>query len=113
MSNPAERQARRRFLKLAAAGVVAAPIAITVLPRLAMAEDLPHLDAASDATAKALHYTPDATTAKSDPAYKPGADCANCTFYQGKPGEEYGPCMLFPGKSVHSKGWCSSHNQKA
>ena len=113
MSNPAESQARRRFLKLAAIGGVAGPIAITVLPRLALAQDLPHVDVATDATAKALHYTPDATTATADPAYKPGAICQNCTFYQGKPGQEYGPCLLFPGKSVHVKGWCTSHNQKA
>lgn len=112
MSNPAESQARRRFLKLAAVGAVAAPIAVTVLPRLALAADLPHLDPA-DPTASALHYTPDATTATGNAAYKPGADCANCTFYQGKAGDEWGPCMLFPGKDVHSKGWCASHNQKA
>ena len=113
MSNPADSQARRHFLKLAAIGTVIAPIAMTVLPRLARAQDLPVLDVATDATAKALHYTPDASTATADPAYKPGADCANCTFYQGKAGQEYGPCMLFPGKSVHAKGWCTSHNQKA
>ena len=38
MSNPAESQARRRFLKLAVAGAVAAPIASTLLPRIARAE---------------------------------------------------------------------------
>lgn len=108
----AQNKTRRQFLKLAVIGVAMAPIAAAVLPRLGFAADLPHLDPATDATAKALHYTPDATTAKSDPAYKPGADCANCTFYQGKAGDEYGPCQLFPGKAVHSKGWCSSHNQK-
>lgn len=112
MSNSAERPTRRRFLKLAATGAVAAPIAITVLPRLALADELPHLDP-NDPTAKALAYTPDAATAKGNAAYKPGADCANCTFYQGKAGDEWGPCMLFPGKSVHVKGWCASHNQKA
>lgn len=113
MSEPSQNQARRRFLKLAVVGAATAPIAATLLPRLGFAADLPHVDAATDPTAKALHYTPDATTAKADPAYKPNADCANCTFYTGKAGDEYGPCALFPGKSVHSKGWCASHNLKA
>lgn len=112
MSNPAESQARRRFLKLAAVGAVAAPIALAVLPRMARAADLPPLDP-NDPTAKALAYVEDATAAKGNAAYKPGADCANCTFYQGKAGDERGPCQLFPGKSVHAKGWCASHNQKA
>lgn len=111
MSNPAESQTKHRFLQLAAAGAVVGPIAATVLPRLALAADLPHLDP-NDATAKALHYTNDAATAAGNPAFKAGADCANCTFYQGKPGEEWGPCMLFPGKSVHKNGWCASHNLK-
>jgi hypothetical protein len=113
MSEPNQNQARRRFLKLAVVGAATAPIAAALLPRLGFAADLPHVDVATDATAKALHYTPDATTATADPAYKPKADCANCMFYQGKPGDEYGPCQLFPGKSVHSKGWCTSHNLKA
>lgn len=111
MSNPAENPARRRFLKIAAAGAVAAPLAAAVLPEIGRAAELPHLDP-NEPTAKALAYTHDATTAKDNPAFKPGADCANCTFYQGKPGDEWGPCMLFPGKSVHSKGWCASHNFK-
>lgn len=112
MSNPAESQARRRFLKLAATGAVAAPIAAVVLPRLARADGLPHLDD-KDPTAAALHYTPDATTAASNPTYKAGSDCGNCQFYQGKSSDEYGPCMLFPGKAVHTKGWCASYNKKA
>jgi hypothetical protein len=111
MSNPAESQARRRFLKLAATGAVAAPIAAVVLPQLAFADD-PHLDP-NDATAKALHYTEDASTASANPTYKAGSMCGNCQFFQGKAGDEYGPCMLFPAKQVHSKGWCASYNKKA
>jgi hypothetical protein len=112
MSNPAESQARRRFLKFAAAGAVAAPIAAVVLPRFALADDLPHLDP-NDPTAKALSYTEDASKAASNPTYKPGSACASCQFFQGKAGDEYGPCMLFPAKAVHSKGWCASYNKKA
>ncbi|MEO7063618.1 MAG: high-potential iron-sulfur protein [Dokdonella sp.] len=112
MSEQSQNQARRRFLKLAVIGAATAPIAATLLPRLGFAADLPHLDVATDATAKALHYVEDATAAKGQAAYKPGADCSNCTFYTGKAGDEYGPCQIFPGKDVHSKGWCASHNQK-
>jgi hypothetical protein len=112
MSDPAESQARRRFLKLAVVGAATAPIAAVVLPRLGFAADLPHLDP-NDATAKALHYTEDAKTAASNPSFKAGSDCANCQFYQGKAGDQYGPCMLFPGKAVHSTGWCASWAKKA
>jgi hypothetical protein len=111
MSNPADSQARRRFLKLAAIGAAVAPIAATLLPRTGFAQDLPHLDP-NDATAKALHYTEDAATAKDNPTFKPGSDCANCQFFQGKAGDEYGPCLLFPGKAVHAKGWCASWTKK-
>lgn len=114
MSHPADSQARRHFLKLAVAGAVAAPIASTLLPRFARAEDLPHL-AESDATAMALGYKEDAT--KVDKAkfavYKEGSDCANCKFWTGKEGEAYGPCSLFPGKSTASKGWCSGYSAKS
>ncbi|HEY0180098.1 MAG TPA: high-potential iron-sulfur protein [Dokdonella sp.] len=112
MSNPAESQARRRFLKLAATGMVAAPIAAVVLPRLAAAADLPHLDP-KDPTAAALHYTEDASTASGNPTYKPGSQCGNCQFFQGQAGDAYGPCMLFAGKAVNAKGWCASYNKKA
>src|SRR4249919_29968 len=108
MSNPADSQARRRFLKLAAAGAVAAPIAATLLPRFARAQDLPHL-AESDPTAMALGYKEDAT--KVDKAkfatYKAGSQCDNCKFWTGKAGDAYGPCALFPGKGTAAKGWCS------
>jgi hypothetical protein len=112
MSDPAESQARRRFLKLAMMGAATAPIVATLLPRLGVAADLPHLDS-SDATAKALSYTEDAGTAKGNAAYKPDSSCSNCQFFQGKAGDEYGPCQLFPGKAVHAKGWCASYSKKA
>lgn len=113
MSNPAESQARRRFLKLAATAAVVAPVAAAVLPQVARAQDLPHVDPATDATAKALNYVEDASKASGNAAYKAGATCANCQFYTGKAGDAYGPCQLFPGKSVAAKGWCASHANKA
>lgn len=113
MSNPAESQARRRFLKIAVSAAAVAPVAAVVLPRIALAQDLPTVDPATDATAKALHYVDDAAKAKDNPSFKAGSDCANCQFYTGKAGAELGPCALFPGKSVHAKGWCASWAKKA
>ena len=90
MSHPADQQARRRFLKLAVAGAVTAPIASTLLPRFARADDMPHL-AESDPTAMALGYKEDAS--KVDKAkfavYKPGSMCDNCKFWTGKAGEAF------------------------
>jgi hypothetical protein len=113
MSNPAESQARRRFLKLAIAGAVAAPIASTLLPRMASAQDAPHLSE-SDPTAMALGYKDDATKvdAAKYPAYKPGSVCGTCKFWTGKPTDAWGPCGLFPGKATNAKGWCSGYNPK-
>ena len=114
MSKSPDTESRRRFLKLAATGAVAAPIAATLLPRFARADDLPHL-AESDPTAMALGYKDDAT--KVDvakfPTYKAGSLCENCKFWTGKAGEAYGPCSLFPGKATAAKGWCSGYNPKA
>lgn len=111
MSDPADSQTRRRFLKLIAASAATAPIVALVLPRIGLAADLPHVGT-DDPTAKALHYTEDADTAKDQPTFKPGSRCANCQFYQGAAGSEYGPCTIFPGKDVHSKGWCASWSKK-
>ncbi|MBZ0223857.1 MAG: high-potential iron-sulfur protein [Dokdonella sp.] len=103
---------RRGFLKTASVGAGAA-LAISVLPSLGRAEDLPHLQV-TDPTAQALGYVEDTAQVddKKYPNHKTTQDCANCKFYQGT-GGEYGPCQLFPGKSVHMKGWCSAHADKA
>lgn len=103
-------ESRRRFLKVAAGTAAAAAVA-GILPRIARAQDLPHLST-SDPTAQALSYVEDA--GKSDnPKHKAGDDCSNCQFYQGKAGDAWGPCQLFPGKAVNAKGWCVSHQPKA
>ncbi|HUB89800.1 MAG TPA: high-potential iron-sulfur protein [Dyella sp.] len=99
---------RRRFLKLAA-GTAAAAVLMNGLPRVARADDLPHLSE-SDPTAKALGYVEDASTTK-NPKRKAGDTCANCQFYSGG-ATGYGPCQLFPGKAVSAKGWCISHTAK-
>ncbi|MBX3699707.1 MAG: high-potential iron-sulfur protein [Dokdonella sp.] len=105
-------QGRRRFLKTTSIGASAVLVA-SVLPRHARADDLPHLQV-TDPTAAALGYTEDTNTVddKKFPMHKPTQDCANCKFFTAGSGE-YGPCQLFPGKSVHTKGWCSAHANKA
>ncbi|HEX7370334.1 MAG TPA: high-potential iron-sulfur protein [Rhodanobacteraceae bacterium] len=100
---------RRRFLKLAG-GVAAAAVLLGSLPRRAWAA-LPHLSAATNATAKAMHYVEDDT--KAPPPHKPGQDCSKCAHFQGKAGQPYGPCMIFPGFDVNAKGWCSAFTPKS
>jgi len=110
MSDPANSQARRRFLKIAVVGAAIAPVAASLLPRIARADD-PHVDP-SDATAKALGYVEEAVTAKGNPSYKAGSSCANCNFFKGHTETAYGPCDLFPGKAVSINGWCASWTAK-
>ncbi|HXS74268.1 MAG TPA: high-potential iron-sulfur protein [Rhodanobacteraceae bacterium] len=99
---------RRRFLGLVG-GATGGAILVALLPRKVHAADLPHLTEA-DPTAKALHYTDDAS--KAPAPHKAGQACANCRFFQGTAGQEYGPCALFPGKAVHAKGWCAGYSAK-
>lgn len=111
MSDPANSQARRRFLKIAVVGAAIAPVAANLLPRVARAAD-PHVDP-KDQTAQALGYTEDAATAKGDPSYKADSSCVSCNFFKGHSEMAYAPCDLFPGKEVSSKGWCRSWTAKA
>lgn len=101
---------RRRFLKLAG-GAVAAAALLGSLPRRVWAAGLPHLSAATNATAKALKYVEDNT--KAGAPHKPGQDCSKCMHYSGKPGDAYGPCAIFPGFDVNAKGWCSGFQAKS
>jgi hypothetical protein len=105
---------RRSFIALA--GITGAAVLAGIRPELGLAQagELPHLSE-SDPTAKALGYVEDASKVDKTkfPAYKPGARCANCNFFQGKPTDAYAPCQIFPGKAVAAKGWCASHSPKA
>jgi hypothetical protein len=105
---------RRSFIALA--GVAGAAVLAGVRPTLSLAQGSapPHLSE-SDPTAKALGYVEDASKVDKTkfPAYKAGAHCATCNFFQGKPADAYGPCQIFPGKAVAGKGWCASHSPKA
>ncbi|MEO8459314.1 MAG: high-potential iron-sulfur protein [Dokdonella sp.] len=110
MSHPANLEGRRRFLKAAVVGAIAAPVAGILLPKLARAQDLPHLEE-SDATASALGYKHDASLVDKAkyPQYQAGRACVNCNFFQTKAGAAWGPCQLFPGKAVDAKGWCAGY----
>ena len=104
---------RRRFFAATGTALGAAAI-VSALPRIARAEDLPHL-ALTDPTAQALSYTEDASKvdkAKA-PTYIAGSACANCNFFQGAAAAAWGPCSLFPGKAVNAKGWCAGYAKKA
>lgn len=83
------------------------------LSRVAFAD--PVKLAESDPTAQALGYKLDAATVDKAkfPRYTAGADCANCTFYQGKATDPYSQCPMFAGKQVAAKGWCNAYNKKS
>jgi len=100
-------ESRRRLLKRVSLGVALAPIAGAAL-KPAWAADLP-LVTEDDPTAKALHYSVDASKAS---GAKPGSRCGNCKLFQGAANAAQGPCLLFPGKDVKAAGWCSSWTAK-
>ena len=108
-NNPSVANPDRRRFFAAASGTFGAAILAAALPRLARADDLPHLTL-DDPTAKALNYTEDAS--KAGPPRQAGQTCANCNFFQGG-SAAFGPCQLFPGKAVNTKGWCSGYAKKA
>jgi hypothetical protein len=103
---------RRKFLRLSAASL-SVPVLLGSTHRLALAEDLPHLDEA-DALASQMGYHADGSKvdAAKNPKFSADQKCANCQFLQGQDGEDWRPCQLFPGKAVSAKGWCSAWVQK-
>lgn len=103
------RHSRRRFLATLGGGAGGA-LLFAAMPHCARAADLPHLTVA-DPTAKALHYTEDAS--KAPTPHKAEQACADCRFFQGNAGSAYGPCSLYPGKAVNAKGWCAGYAAKA
>ena len=91
----------------AATDATKAPAGASAAPALKLLPD-------NDATAKALGYSPDATTAK---RVKRGAVeakdqfCSSCQMYTkaGTIGtEEVGKCLMLPSGAVKAKGWCNS-----
>ncbi len=99
---------RRKFLKLGATSIVAAPFANIVVNGVAQASDLPQLEE-SDPVAMGLKYKHDATESeRTDDT----ATCANCQLYTDADAAEWGPCAIFAGKSVAAAGWCASWAQR-
>ena len=108
MANHVPDNSRRRFIKLTAVGLAAAPFANALLSGTARAADL---ISETDPQAAALGYVADATKAakRTDAT----ALCSNCNFYTSKAGEASGPCTLFQGKLVAADGWCTAWSKKA
>ena len=98
---------RRRFIKLTAIGLAAAPFANALLSGTASAADL---ISESDPQAAALGYKADAT--KAEKRTDASALCSNCNFYSAKPTDASGPCVLFQGKLVAGAGWCTAWAKK-
>jgi len=98
-------ESRRRFLRAAAVGGIALPIA-GLLGRSAAGADKPKLDPGSS-QAKALQYVQEASQASDKPGYKDGAICGNCLQWTGGDAA-WGGCNIFRGKRVKRSGWCSA-----
>ena len=108
MTNETSTTSRRRFFKITAIGLAAAPFANGLLSGVA------HAAVAvkeTDPTASALGYVMDAT--KSTKRTDKAAMCGNCSLFSGKPGEAEGPCTIFQGNLVNAKGWCTAWVKKA
>jgi anaerobic selenocysteine-containing dehydrogenase len=108
MTNHAPDNSRRRFIKLTAIGLAAAPFANTLLSGTAGAADAV---SETDPQASALGYKADAT--KAEKRTDATAMCSNCGLYTGKAGEASGPCAIFQGKLVAANGWCTAWVKKA
>jgi len=117
MSDKPMNKSRRDAVKMMMGGLAAVPLMNLVGMAAAQAEDLPHVDEATDPTAIALKYKHDAAASERDAVARPGKpaaeqNCANCQFVQGDTGD-WRPCQLFPGKAVAAAGWCASWTLKA
>jgi anaerobic selenocysteine-containing dehydrogenase len=108
MTQDASTSSRRRFFKITAIGLAAAPFANALMSGVAQAVDAVK---ESDPTAAALGYVMDAT--KSTKRTDKAAVCSTCNLYTGKAGAADGPCTIFQGKLVNAKGWCSAWVKKA
>ena len=108
MNQDSPSASRRRFFRITAVGLAAAPLASALMSGVAHAVDTVK---ESDPTAKALGYAVDATKAakRTDKT----ATCANCSLFTGKAGAADGPCAIFQGNLVSAKGWCTAWVKKA
>ena len=103
MTQPASGASRRRFIKIAVAGVATGAAMIPAAHAAVPVKE-------TDPQAAALGYKMDATKAPN--RKDPKAFCDNCNFYSGKAGAADGPCTLFSGNLVQAKGWCTAWAKK-
>ena len=108
MTRETNTASRRRFFKITAVGLAAAPFANALLSGVAQAVDTVK---ESDPTATALGYSADA--AKSTKRTDKSATCSTCSLFSGKAGAADGPCAIFQGNLVNAKGWCTAWVKKA
>ena len=104
----------RRELLARMAIAMATAVAAAGASGVRAADATPHLDA-TDSTAAALGYVPDAAKVDASrfKSYRAGQSCSNCTQLQGVAGAEWRPCTLFPNKLVNVNGWCSAYVKQA
>lgn len=117
MSDKPMNKSRRDAVKVMLGGLATVPLMNLVGIAAAQAQDLPHVDPATDPTAQALKYHHDAGAAPRAETNRPGKApeeqfCYNCQFVLADSGE-WRPCSLFPGKAVAENGWCASWTLKA
>ncbi|MEO8345447.1 MAG: high-potential iron-sulfur protein [Betaproteobacteria bacterium] len=108
MSDAKSVASRRRFFKITAIGLAAAPFANALMSGAAHAANAVK---ETDPTATALGYVLDAS--KSTKRTDKTAMCGNCSLFSGKPGAADGPCTIFQGNLVQAKGWCTAWVKKA
>jgi len=94
---------RRRFIRIAAAGLAAAPLAGAWVSQTAQAAPVRVRE--SDPNASAVGYKEDATKSARKDATE---TCANCNLYSGKEGAAVGACALFQDNLVNANGWCTA-----
>lgn len=106
MVDRVSQQVRRRFLKLATAGV-AAPLCGGLMIRRARAQERVSEE---DELAQQLGYHHDASAVDPGewPTHEADQLCSNCQLYESAEGEEWGPCQIFGGQLVAAAGWCQA-----
>ncbi len=98
------RPTRRNFIIATGVAVGASPV---VTPAFAQAGA--HVDEA-DEQAVALGYKQDThkVDGKKYPKHDVQQQCANCSFWQGKPTDAWAGCAMFGRKHIAQGGWCSA-----
>ena len=96
-------KSRRVFLRTAALGAAAVPMARFVVPSAHAAK--PHAE-----DGHALNYVNDATPSSHD-KYQDGQKCQNCVFWAKDAKDGWGTCRhpKFADVLVNENGWCNSY----